>query len=400
MALIIKCRGCKRRVPKNETACPDCGSTDFRFIIDYWPRGRHGGRRHLSLPEDTRTVEQARELEQAYRSARTAKRTLSAAASLNSTVADLFPEYLKWYKLHRAPTTCRDINLSWEASLGPILGEYPIREIAGEHFSLYQQSRKAGLPVQEKIRKCRLGRVASNRTINKELDYFGGFLTWCRRMKRIETGEVHYEKLPCNRPLPFVLSPEEVSRIMKAAEREPFYRAFFLCLYALGFRLNEVRWLRMEDFDFENRAVKVKQKGGTEKILPLSDQVIEAVKDLAKLWPMAPGEYLFALKKTGAPVGDIRAAIKRICKAAGVTKKVTPHLFRHSIATHLMGADVNMRTIQQYLGHSQIATTEFYTHVALGHLRSAQDLISGGIHRKRNDIAENLHGKEATPQND
>jgi len=56
---------------------------------------------------------------------------------------------------------------------------------------------------------------------------------------------------------------------------------------------------------------------------------------------------------------------------------VTPHRFRHSIATHLMGADVNMRTIQQYLGHSQVATMEFYTHVAMGHLRSAQDLISG-----------------------
>jgi len=395
MAVIVKCLGCRRRVPKTETACPECGSTDFRFIVDYWPRGRHGGRRHLSLPEDTRTVEQARAFDQALRSARTAKRTLSAGMSLNSTVADLFPDYLKWYKLHRAPTTCKDVNLSWEASLGPILGEYPVREIAGEHFNLYQQSRKAGLPVQEKIRKCRLDRVASNRTINKELDYFGGFLTWCRRMKRIETGEIHYEKLPCHRPLPMVLSPEEIAAILSAAENEPLYRTFFLCLYTLGFRFSEARFLRPADFDFANRSVRVRQKGGTWKILPLDDQIIEAVKALveensrkqrlsgaivAEIQLDLGGkveDYLFANPRTGKPICDIRGAIARICKAAGVKKKVTPHLFRHSIATHMMGADVNMRTIQQYLGHAQIGTTEFYTHVALGHLRSAQDLIRG-----------------------
>ena len=395
MALIVKCRKCKKRIPKSEAACFFCGGSDFRFIIDYRPFGRYGGRRHLTLPDDLHTAEEARESERSFNSARIAKRTVSRSASSMSTVADLLPDYMKWYKLHRATSTCRDVNFCWKASLEPLLGHYPVREISGEHFSLYQQSRKAGLPIQGKTRKCRLGRFASNRTINKELDYFKGFLRWCRREKKIEIEAIQYDVLPYHRPIPIVLSVGELEAILKAAEAEPIYRTFFLCLYSLGLRFSEARFLRAADFDFANRSVRVRQKGGTWKILPLDDEIIAAVKALVEeniqnneqsgaivAENQLPAEgkvedYLFVNPQTGKPIGDIRGAIVRICKAAGVKKKVTPHLFRHSVATVMMGAGVNLRTIQEYLGHAQSTTTEFYTHVALGHLRSAQGLIRG-----------------------
>ena len=121
--------------------------------------------------------------------------------------------------------------------------------------------------------------------------------------------------------------------------------------------------------------MRIRQKGGTWKLLPINDQVVEAVKAVIKLRKPKPGKALFSVRKSGAPIQNIRKALERFCKAAKVTKKVNPHLFRHSIATHLMGADVNLRTIQQYLGHAQISTTEFYTHVAMGHLRQAQKSI-------------------------
>lgn len=79
------------------------------------------------------------------------------------------------------------------------------------------------------------------------------------------------------------------------------------------------------------------------------------------------------------PFYDIRTALKRICERAGVTKRVYPHLFRHSCATHLMGSGVNVRIIQGYLGHAQIGTTEFYTHVAAKHLTGAADIMEGII---------------------
>jgi integrase len=86
------------------------------------------------------------------------------------------------------------------------------------------------------------------------------------------------ETLPHKRPVPMVLSPEEVPGILKAAE--PFYRAFFLCLYTLGLRMNEARQLKWEDIDFKAHAVRIQQKGGTRKILPLSAWTVEEITAL------------------------------------------------------------------------------------------------------------------------
>ena len=86
------------------------------------------------------------------------------------------------------------------------------------------------------------------------------------------------ETLPHKRPVPMVLSPEEVPGILKAAE--PFYRAFFLCLYTLGLRMNEARQLKWEDIDFKAHAVRIQQKGGTWKILPLSAWTVEEITAL------------------------------------------------------------------------------------------------------------------------
>jgi len=365
MALIVKCRGCRRRVPAEIGACPSCGSADFRFIVDFWPRGRNGGRRQITLPAEIRTQEQALSIERDFLRART-PRNAARKANPAATVADLFSDYLDWYRLHRAPSTYHDVAGTWERDLRKVFGANDVAEITGAHYSLYQ--------------KIRGGRV-SNRTVNKELNYFSGFLRWCRKDRKLDIARVDYDELPCSRPLPIVLSPEEVARILAAAESEPLYHALFLCLYTLGLRMNEARNLKREDFDFDNMAVRVKQKGGTWKILPINAQVAAAVKrwmsareeKLARGWKIGP--HVFSARKDGDQVQNIRRAIARICGRAEVVKKVNPHLFRHSIATHLLGADVNLRTIQRYLGHSSSSTTEFYTHVALGHLRNAQDTV-------------------------
>jgi site-specific recombinase XerD len=82
---------------------------------------------------------------------------------------------------------------------------------------------------------------------------------------------------------------------------------------------------------------------------------------------------------TGEAVKNLRPAIQRACQKAGITKRVTPHLFRHSFATHLVDANVNLRTIQKLLGHSRITTTEIYTHVSLENMRKAQGVIGKGL---------------------
>lgn len=370
MALIIKCRKCSKRIPADQTACPGCGGADLRYIVDYRPNGRRGGRKQIYLPLTIASIEEARAFEQAIMNTKH-NRVARIKATEDSSVAGLFPEYLIWYRKHRSPTTWEDVSGTWERDLKKIFGGYIVTSIEASHYSLYQNMR---------------GKV-SNRTINKELDYFSGFLRWCRREKKMQIPRVDYEKLPYSAPVPIILSPGEIIRFLSAAEEEPIYHAFFLTLYTLALRISAARGIKVQDFDFENRAVRVLQKGGNWKLLPVSDHVIESVKEVIKLNDLKAGDYVFSVRG-GEPIQNTRKAIDRICKRAGIKKKVHNHLFRHSLATHFVAAGVNLRTVQDYLDHAEVTTTEVYTHIAVENLRSAQNAVVST--RKINDSVDSL----------
>ena len=361
-----------------------------RFIIDYRPNGRHGRRIRLPLPPGITDVAEAKSIEQSLKEAARGQR-MDSLADRNATVQGLFDEYLGWYKIRRSPRTWRDLSLTYEAHLKRLLGEPRIDALSNAHISLYQRLRHAEhCRVSSKKEQKPPPRPVSNRTINKELDYFRGFLKWCRREKGLECPIKHIDPLPESRPIPMVLSPEEVRMILDAAD--PFHRALILCLYSLGLRMDEARNIRVGDIDRQNKTVTVKQKGGSFKLLPLPPTLYSSL--MAIIDPEASSQavdFVFASKrqkkddKEGkkSPIYDIRTALKRICAKAGVTKRVYPHLFRHSCATHLMGSGVNARVIQKYMGHAQLATTEFYTHVAAKHLDGAAGVMEGIIGKQR-----------------
>jgi len=209
------------------------------------------------------------------------------------------------------------------------------------------------------------------RAINKEVAYLGGFIRWAGRNGHITPRKLQSDRLPYKRPLPSILSVDEVVRIIQASE--PFYQAFLLCLYSLVLRFTEARNLTWDHIDMENMSIKVKQKGGTFKILPLGERLKSALEAIRP----PDGTYVFISKRTGRPIVDIRGAIARACKKAKVARHVNPHLFRHSIASHLMSENQNVSIIQKFLGHSQISTTQWYSHVSMDNLRGAGKIISG-----------------------
>lgn len=295
------------------------------------------------------------------RAVRGLKHKPMTASSAASTVADLFPDYVTYCRQHKAITTRQGIERLWELHLSRLLGQYRIVDIETSHYSLYQKLRGA------------MG--VSNATVNKELHNFSGFITWCRREKKIPVARVEYKRLKANPRLPVVLSPEEIQRLLAAAKEEPLYHALLLCFCGCGVRIGGARMMKVEDFDFANRNVVVTQKGGEQRILPINKELTAAVKKLIKLRGLKTGDYLFSFFD-GVPFRTMPRALARICKRAGIKKKVYPHLLRHSFATNLLEKGVNLRIIQEMLGQKQISTTMLYTHVSIDHMRAAQDLLS------------------------
>ncbi len=358
MALTTVCKTCRKRTAGALDQCPRCDGVDLRFIADYWPHGRNGRRIYQPLPESVTTATSAREIEALLAKTRKKKAAAAPVRPKGTLVTDLFPIYLDDYsEIYHTPATHTDINSCYHAHYEPILGKFKAEDT--DNMELYIKMRKA-----EKV---------SNRTINKELDYFSGFRKWIKKKYAIAAPAERTERLPHKRPLPQILGIDEVVKILD--KTEPFYRAFFLALFISGLRMNEARQLRWQDVDFKNRILRSKQKGGSYKILPISDLLITSLKAIKK--DEYPADrFIFYNEKSEKPIGQVRKALARACKAAGIERHVYPHLFRHSVATFLMGENFSMRKLQNYMGHSKIGTTEFYTHVNVDDLRAGEQAVT------------------------
>lgn len=231
--------------------------------INYYPQGRKGPRKWLTLPAEIQDEAEVQAIEQGLKKARRPERV---EVPSGSTVAELFPVYLDWYRLHRKPSSFDNLQWTWDSHLKRIFGHLVAEAVNPQDLEAYARIRK--------------GTKVSNRTVNKELSLFSGFLTWASDRKRgyITPRTFKPELLPCSRPKPIVLSFEEAVKIANAAK--PLHRAFILTLYTLGLRFNEARLLRWEDFDLENRTLRTVQKGGSYKVLPVTVLLAETLKKL------------------------------------------------------------------------------------------------------------------------
>jgi integrase/recombinase XerD len=164
--------------------------------------------------------------------------------------------------------------------------------------------------------------------------------------------------------LPVVLSPAEIAQFFAASGRLK-YRALFMAVYAAGLRVSEVVALRAADIDSRRMVLRVCQgKGNKDRIVMLSPKLLGVLRDYYKA--SRPTGTLFFGQDKGRPLhcGTVRWACRRIARRAGLTKRVTPHTLRHSFATHLLEAGVDLRTIQALLGHRSLRTTALYTFVS------------------------------------
>lgn len=176
--------------------------------------------------------------------------------------------------------------------------------------------------------------------------------------------------------LPKALEIDEVKRLLSVMLESKYYLrdiAMLELMYASGLRVSELVRLKLSDINFEAGFIKVKGKGDKERVVPIAQRSIDKIKNyLVKLRPVLlkkkASEYVF-LNNRGQPMTRQRfwQNIKAIGRIAGVN--VTPHMIRHSFATHLLEGGADLRSLQKMLGHSDISTTQIYTKVSMDRLR-------------------------------
>lgn len=186
------------------------------------------------------------------------------------------------------------------------------------------------------------------------------------------------------RHLPDVLTVEEIDQILAAVDMSKSEgqrnRAIIETLYGCGLRVSELINLKLTDIHKRQGIVRVLGKGNKERLVPISKSALKEIglyerKERAKL-KIKPGyeDFVF-LNRRGAQLTRVMifTIIKNAQVGSGVKKKVSPHTFRHSFATHLLENGANLRVIQEMLGHASIATTEIYAHLNSKMLRETVD---------------------------
>jgi site-specific recombinase XerD len=173
--------------------------------------------------------------------------------------------------------------------------------------------------------------------------------------------------------LPTVLAAEEVERLLAALER-PKYRVFFTTVYAAGLRVLEAARLRTDDIDSARGVIHIREaKGKKERYVMLSPRLLRILRAYWSLErPAAP--WLFESSRGGRHLNPqtARSALKLAAAKAGLDKKVTPHVLRHSFATHLLDAGTELRVIQVLLGHNTIKSTARYARVSTERIAKTQ----------------------------
>jgi integrase/recombinase XerD len=218
-------------------------------------------------------------------------------------------------------------------------------------------------------------------TISRKLATLKAFFKFLEREERIGRSpvlEVHFPKQ--GKRLPKALTAAETLQLLESVYgKEPAGqrdRALLEVLYATGIRVSELISLNLADIHFEASFLKCFGKGQKERIVPMGEKALQAIQSYIKggreiLLGKREGEPALFLDRFGRRLSrqGVWGIVKKHIKKAGGIAKGSPHTFRHSFATHLLERGADLRSVQEMLGHANIATTEIYTNVSRERLK-------------------------------
>lgn len=224
----------------------------------------------------------------------------------------------------------------------------------------------------------------SARSISRKISVIRSFFKFLSREDVVKINPTINLITPkIEKKLPYFLYLQEVEKLIETPPLDTIFgirdRAILELLYGTGMRVGELVNLNITDIDLDEKTIRVFGKGSKERILPLGDPSIKAVQEYLT------GRNLFRknisinkndlntllLNRFGGRLSarSIRRIIIKYMKMAGLNKKVSPHVLRHSFATHLLGGGADLRSVQELLGHESLSTTQIYTHITKERLK-------------------------------
>lgn len=213
----------------------------------------------------------------------------------------------------------------------------------------------------------------SKRTQARKLSSLKSFYGWLVMEGLIKDNPCDKVDAPkTGRHLPDVLSVEEVGSIIDSIDNRSWTgkrdRAILEILYGCGLRVSEAVELKISGLYFNEGFIRVIGKGNKERLVPIGDMAVEAIKEYIVCRPLPYDrscEDTLFLNRYGKPLSRISMfkMIKKQALIADIRKEISPHTFRHSFATHLIENGADLRVVQDMLGHESIVTTEIYTHI-------------------------------------
>ncbi|RIZ65252.1 MAG: tyrosine recombinase XerC [Methylococcales bacterium] len=218
-------------------------------------------------------------------------------------------------------------------------------------------------------------------SLQRELSAIRSFYGYLLKQRCAEINPAQYVKAPKQiKKLPKTMDVDQVKGLLEAGSSsilEVRDLAMFELFYSSGLRLSELAALNVEDVDLQDQSLVVRSgKGGKSRLLPVGTKAIGAIN----LWlqqriKSATTESALFITSTGKRLGQrsIELRLELWCKKKGIAEHIHPHMLRHSFASHLLEASQDLRAVQELLGHSNISTTQIYTHLDFQHLAEVYD---------------------------
>lgn len=228
----------------------------------------------------------------------------------------------------------------------------------------------------------------SSSSLQRMLSSIRQFMKWAEQAQYLAFNPADdFQLKRQSRPLPGMVDIETVNQILDQpapeteAQQQMWLRdkAILELLYSSGLRLAEIQSLRIKDVDFNRQLLRITGKGNKTRVVPFGSKAKDSLMEWLKIYPLWNGDFVpdanVFITQKGNPLGarQIENRVKFQAQRAGVSVDLHPHLLRHCFASHMLSNSGDLRAVQEMLGHSNLSTTQIYTHIDFDRLAQIYD---------------------------